>query len=54
MTATDILEMCRWVKESGRSSKVPVPISALEKLCRDALAYQSMPKFIKDAAQEAK
>lgn len=54
MTVDEILFACRSVKEAGTSSKVPVPISALEKLCRDALAYQSMPKFVKDLAQEAK
>ena len=51
MTADQILEDCRRIKEAGTSSKVPVPIVALEKLCRDALMWQQTPAYIRDVAE---
>jgi hypothetical protein len=51
MSAEQVLEDCRRVKEAGTSSKVPVPIVTLEKLCRDALAWQTAPQILKDAVR---
>lgn len=48
-TIHDVLTACKRVKESGTSSKVPVPISMLEKLCRDALMWQHAPPMMRDA-----
>jgi hypothetical protein len=49
MTAEQALEACQFFRESGASSRVPVPIVSLEKLCRDAMAWQSAPQVFKDA-----
>jgi hypothetical protein len=51
MTADQVLEDCRRVKQAGTSSKVPVPIATLEKLCRDALAWQATPAYIREVAE---
>ena len=51
MTADQVLEDCRKVKAAGTSSKVPVPISVLEQLCRDALAWQATPAYIREVSE---
>jgi len=51
MTTDQILAACRLIKESGTSSKVPVPIVTLEELARDAAAWRSAPEQIKDACK---
>ena len=51
MTVDQILENCRRIKEAGTSSKVPVPIVDLEKLCRDALMWQQTPEYVRDVAK---
>ena len=51
MTCEEILSACRMIKESGTSSKVPIPIVTLEQLARDAAAWRSAPDQIKDAAK---
>jgi hypothetical protein len=51
MSVDQVLEDCRRIKEAGTSSKVPVPIVILEKLCADAKAWQSTPQVIRDAAK---
>ena len=51
MSVDQVLEDCRRIKEAGTSSKVPVPIVILEKLCHDAKAWQSTPQVIRDAAK---
>lgn len=48
-TIHDVLMACRTVKEAGTSSKVPVPISMLERICRDALFWQNAPPMMRDA-----
>ena len=48
-TIHDVLMACRAVKEAGTSSKVPVPITVLERLCRDALFWQNAPPMMRDA-----
>jgi hypothetical protein len=51
MSVDQVLEDCRRIKEAGTSSKVPVPIVILEKLCADARAWQNTPQVIRDAAK---
>lgn len=51
MTAEQVLEDCRRIKEAGTSSKVPVNITVLEKLCRDALNWQQTPAYVKDVVE---
>ncbi len=51
MTAEDVLAACKQIKESGTSSKVPIPIATLEQLAKDAAAWRSAPDQIKDAAK---
>jgi hypothetical protein len=51
MTAEQILSDLRTWKELGTSPKMPVHIVALEKVCRDAIAYQAMPQVIREAAE---
>ena len=48
-TPDDILTACRQIKEAGTSSKVPVPITVLERICRDAKAWSEAPAILKDA-----
>lgn len=48
-TIHDVLTACRKVKEAGTSSKVPVPIAMLERLCRDALMWQHAPQMMREA-----
>jgi hypothetical protein len=50
MSVEQVLEDCRRIKEAGTSSKVPVPITVLERLCRDAKAWAEAPQIVKDAA----
>jgi hypothetical protein len=50
-TIEDVLKACQFVREAGTSSRVPVPIIALEKICRDALAWQSTPAYIREVAE---
>lgn len=49
MTADDVLNDCRRIKEAGTSSKVPVPITVLERLCHDAKKWQAAPQMLKEA-----
>jgi len=51
MTAEQILEDLRTWKGLGVSPKMPVHIVALEKICRDALAWQSTPAYIREVAE---
>jgi hypothetical protein len=51
MTVDEILAACQFVKQAGTSSKVPVNITTLERICHDAKAWQSTPQVIKDAAK---
>lgn len=51
MTVDEILAACRFVKETGTSSKVPIPIVTLEKLCADAKAWAETPGYVKDVAK---
>lgn len=51
MTCEEVLAACRLIKESGVSSKVPIPIVTLEELARDAAAWRSAPEQIKDACK---
>jgi hypothetical protein len=43
MSVDQVLEDCRRTKEAGTSSKVPVPIIVLEKLCADAKMWAETP-----------
>lgn len=56
MTIHDILQACRSIKEAGTSSKVPLPITVIESLCRDALMWRNAPEAMRDAIkfQEAR
>ena len=49
MTTGEALAACRMFKESGVSSKVPVPIVSLEPMARDADLWRALPDDIKDA-----
>jgi hypothetical protein len=51
MIADQILADCRRVKEAGTSSKVPVSIVALEKLCADAKAWAETPAYVRDVVE---
>ena len=51
MTADQILEDCRRIKQAGTSSKVPVPIAVLEQLCADAKRWQATPAYIREVAE---
>lgn len=54
MTIEEILSACRMIKESGVSSKVPVPIVTLEALARDASRWRETPAYIRDVAEAVK
>lgn len=54
MTIDEVLQNCRLVKEAGTSSKVPVPIVVLEKLCAAARAWEQTPDYVKDVAKALK
>jgi hypothetical protein len=51
MSVEQILQDCRRIKEAGTSSKVPVNITILEELARDAAAWRSTPECIREAAR---
>jgi hypothetical protein len=51
MSAEQILADLKTWKGLGTSPKMPVHIVALEKLCRDALAWQATPEYIRDVAE---
>ena len=51
-TADDVLRACAFIKSAGTSSRVPVPITVLEKLCRDAIAWNSAPEMMRQAVKE--
>jgi hypothetical protein len=51
MTIEDMKTTVRTVKEIGHSSKVLLPISAVEKLIADAERYRALPKIARDAAR---
>lgn len=51
MTADQLLEDYRRIKEAGTSSKVPVPIIVLEKLCADAKAWAETPAYVRDVVE---
>ena len=51
MTTEQILAACKLIRESGTSSKVPIPICTLEQLARDAEQWRSMPEQIREAAR---
>jgi hypothetical protein len=51
MTADQVLEDCRRIKQAGTSSKVPVPISVLEQICADAKRWQATPGYIRDVVE---
>lgn len=53
-TADDILKACAFVREAGTSSRVPVPIIVLERLCNDAKLWQNAPDLLKDAIRQAR
>ena len=49
-TVEDVEKACAFVREAGTSSRVPVPITTLLRLCADAKAWQAAPQILKDAA----
>jgi hypothetical protein len=51
MIADQILADCRRIKEAGTSSKVPVSIVALEKLCADAKMWAETPAYVRDVVE---
>jgi hypothetical protein len=51
MTADQILEDCKRIKQAGTSSKVPVPIAVLEQICADAKRWQATPGYIRDVVE---
>jgi hypothetical protein len=51
MSVDQVLEDCRRVKEAGTSSKVPVPIIVLEKLCADAKMWAETPAYVRDVVE---
>lgn len=51
MSADQILEDCRRIKAAGTSSKVPVPIVVLEKLCADAKMWAETPAYVRDVVE---
>ena len=53
-TADDILKACAFVREAGTSSRVPVPIIVLERLCREAKLWADAPDLLKDAIKAAR
>ena len=52
-TIDDVLKACQFVKQTGTSSKVPVPIIVLERLCREAKLWADAPDVFKDAIRQA-
>lgn len=54
MSVDQVMEDCRRIKAAGTSSKVPVPIVVLERLCADAKLWQSAPDLLKDAIKQAR
>jgi hypothetical protein len=52
-TVEDILKACQFVKQAGTSSKVPVNITTLERICRDAKLWADAPDVFKDAIRQA-
>lgn len=52
-TADDILKACQFIREAGTSSRLPVPIIALERICRDAKLWADAPDVFKDAIRQA-
>jgi uncharacterized protein HemY len=52
-TIDDVLKACQFVKQAGTSSKVPVPIIVLERLCREAKLWADAPDVFKDAIKQA-
>ena len=53
-TVEDVEKACAFIREAGTSSRVPVPITTLLKLCADARAWQSAPPLMKDAIKAAR
>jgi hypothetical protein len=51
MSVDQVLEDCRRVKEAGTSSKVPVHIVTLEKLCADAKRWAETPAYVRDVVE---
>ena len=51
MSVDQVIEDCRRIKEAGTSSKVPVPIVVLERICADAKAWASAPEYVKDVVR---
>lgn len=52
MTIHEILTACRSIKEAGTSSKVPLPITTIEQLCRDALMWRNAPQMVREAIEK--
>jgi hypothetical protein len=53
-TVEDVLKACQFIREAGTSSRVPVPIIVLERLCQDARLWQNAPDILKDAIKSAR
>jgi hypothetical protein len=51
MSVDQVIEDCRRVKAAGTSSKVPVPIVVLEKLCADAKRWAETPAYVRDVVE---
>lgn len=51
MTIHEILNACRTIKEAGTSSKVPLPITTIEELCKDALMWRNAPPMMREAVK---
>jgi hypothetical protein len=53
-SADDVLAACKFIRETGTSSRVPVPIVTLERLCADAKRWNDAPQFVREAAAAAR